>query len=74
MAVRFNDLTQTILAVEERTGSAAASLWRQCVDMLAQHDQAGRMLLRQEDRAALVARLTDLRGELTEAQRIASVV
>lgn len=74
LTVRFNDLTQTILAVEDRTGTAAASLWRQCVDMLAQHDQAGRMLLPQEDRAALVARLNDLRGELTEAQRIASVV
>lgn len=72
--MRFNDLTQTILAVEDRTGNAAASLWRQCVDMLAQHDQAGKMMLAQEDRAALVARLNDLRGELSEAQRIASVV
>lgn len=72
--MRFNDLTQTILAVEDRTGNAAASLWRQCVDMLAQHDQAGKMMLAQEDRAALVARLNDLRTELTEAQRIASVV
>lgn len=72
--LRFNDLTQTILAVEDRTGNAAASLWRQCVDMLAQHDQAGKMVLRQEDRAALVARLNDLRTELSEAQRIASVV
>jgi len=72
--VRFNDLTQTVLAVEERTGGAAASLWRQCVDILAQHDQPGRAALRQEDRAALVARLRDLRGQLSEAQRIASVV
>ncbi len=72
--LRFNDLTQTILAVEDRTGNAAASLWRQCVDMLAQHDQAGKMMLQQEDRAALVARLNDLRSELSEAQRIASVV
>lgn len=72
--MRYNDLTQTILAVEDRTGNAAASLWRQCVDMLAQHDQAGRMMLAQDDRAALVARLNDLRTELSEAQRIASVV
>jgi hypothetical protein len=72
--VRFNDLTQTILAVEDRTGTAAASLWRQCVDMLAQYDQAGRIMLQQSERAALVARLGDLRGELSEAQRIASVV
>jgi len=72
--LRFNDLTQTVLAVEERTGRAAASLWRQCVDMLAQHDQPGRAMLRQEDRVALVSRLHDLRTELTEAQRIASVV
>lgn len=74
LGVRFNDLTQTILAVEDRTGSAAASLWRQCVDMLAQYDQAGRILLEQNERVALVARLHDLRSELTEAQRIASVV
>lgn len=72
--MRFNDLTQTVLAVEERTGGAAASLWRQCVDILAQHDQPGKAVLRQEDRAALVARLRDLRGQLSEAQRIASVV
>lgn len=72
--MRFNDLTQTILAVEDRTGNAVGSLWRQCVDMLAQHDQAGKMMLQQEDRAALVARLHDLRSELSEAQRIASVV
>ena len=72
--MRFNDLTQTVLAVEERTGGAAASLWRQCVDMLAQHDQPGKAVLRQEDRAALVARLCDLRAQLSEAQRIASVV
>ncbi len=72
--VRFNDLTQTVLAVEDRTGHAAASLWRQCVDVLAQHDQPGKTLLEQEDRVALVGRLHDLRSELTEAQRIASVV
>lgn len=72
--MRFNDLTQTILAVEDRTGTGAASLWRQCVDMLAQYDQAGRIMLQQSERAALVARLHDLRGELSEAQRIASVV
>ena len=72
--MRFNDLTQTILAVEDRTGTGAASLWRQCVDMLAQYDQAGRIMLQQSERAALVARLNDLRAELSEAQRIASVV
>jgi len=72
--LRFNDLTQTILAVEERTGLAAATLWRQCVDMLAQYDQPGKVMLRQEDRVALVSRLSDLRAALSEAQRISSVV
>ena len=72
--MRFNDLTQTILAVEERTGLAAATLWRQCVDMLAQYDRPGQAQLPQEDRVALVARLNDLRPELSEAQRIASVI
>ncbi|MGD9810660.1 MAG: sensor histidine kinase [Sphingobium sp.] len=72
--MRYNDLTQTVLAAESRTGVAAASLWRQCVDVLAQHDQPGKTMLRQEDRVALVARLHDLSSELSEAQRIASVV
>lgn len=72
--LRFNDLTQTILAIEERSGLAATTLWRQCVDVLAQYDQPGKVMLRQEDRVALVSRLDDLRGSLTEAQRISSVV
>ncbi len=72
--MRFNDLTQTILAVEERTGLAATTLWRQCVDMLAQYDRPGQVQLPQEDRVALVVRLNDLRPELSEAQRIASVI
>ncbi len=72
--VRFNDFTQTILAVKDRTGTASATLWRQCVDVLAQYDRAGKSQLETEDRDALVARLADLRGELSEAQRIGSVV
>ncbi|MEZ5656157.1 MAG: histidine kinase dimerization/phospho-acceptor domain-containing protein [Sphingobium sp.] len=72
--MRFNDLTQTILAVKDRTGTASATLWRQCVDVLAQYDRAGKSQLDADDRDALVARLADLRGELSEAQRIGSVV
>lgn len=53
---------------------AATTLWRQCIDMLAQYDQPGKVRLEQDDRVALVSRLNDLRGALSEGQRIASVV
>lgn len=72
--MRFNDLTHTILAAEPRTGVAATSLWRQCVDILAQYDQPGKPVLRQEERVALMRRLHEVRDALSEAQRIASVV
>src|SRR3546814_9760236 len=35
--VRFNDLMQTVLAAEGRSGLGAVTLWRQCVDLLAQN-------------------------------------
>lgn len=72
--MRFNDLMQTVLAAEGRTGIGAITLWRQCVDMLAQYDRADRALLPQEDCAALVERLESLREDVSETQRIASVV
>ena len=35
--MRFNDLMQTVLAADDRAGLGAVTLWRQCVDLLAQH-------------------------------------
>lgn len=72
--VRFNDLTHTVLAAGERSGQGAVTLWRQCVDMLAQHDRADRPGMADPDRAALLERLDGLRPLLTETQRMASVV
>nr|WP_278254200.1 histidine kinase dimerization/phospho-acceptor domain-containing protein [Sphingobium sp. BYY-5] len=65
---------QTVLAAENRTGLSAVTLWRQCVDLLAQHDRADGASIEAQERAGLLDRLTDLRPELTEAQRIATVV
>ncbi|BAV63776.1 sensor histidine kinase [Sphingobium cloacae] len=71
--MRFNDVMQTVLSAESRSGPGAVTLWRQCVDLLAQHDRAERPMSG-EDRAALLDRLTNLRTQLSEAQRIATVV
>lgn len=72
--VRFNDLMQTVLAAENRSGLGAVTLWRQCVDLLAQNDRADRKPLPEEERAALLGRLEELRPQLSETQRIATVV
>lgn len=72
--VRFNDLMQTVLAAENRSGLGAVTLWRQCVDLLAQNDRADRKSLPEEERSMLLERLTSLRSQLSETQRIATVV
>ncbi|RJG53487.1 sensor histidine kinase [Sphingobium terrigena] len=72
--VRFNDLMQTVLAAEDRAGLGAVTLWRQCVDLLAQHDRADRAPMAADQRAALLDRLAGLRAKLSETQRIATVV
>ncbi|MDI1295294.1 MAG: sensor histidine kinase, partial [bacterium] len=72
--MRFNDLMQTVLAAEHRSGLGAVTLWRQCVDLLAQHDRADRAAMPQADRDALLDRLSGLRPKLSETQRIATVV
>lgn len=72
--MRFNDLMQTVLAAGDRSGRNAVTLWRQCVDLLAQHDRHDRPPLYPRERAALMDRLTELRGSVSETQRIATVV
>lgn len=72
--VRFNDLMQTVLAAENRSGLGAVTLWRQCVDLLAQNDRPDRKPLPDEERTALLERLAELRPQLSETQRIATVV
>ncbi|AMK17866.1 MULTISPECIES: sensor histidine kinase [Sphingobium] len=72
--VRFNDLMQTVLAAENRSGLGAVTLWRQCVDLLAQNDRADRGTLPDEERLALLDRLSALQSQLSETQRIATVV
>lgn len=72
--MRFNDLMQTVLSAEERSGAGAVTLWRQCVDLLAQNDRPGRPPLNPRDRGALLSRLEMARGRVSETQRIATVV
>lgn len=74
MTVRFNDLMQTVLAADSRAGLGAVTLWRQCVDLLAQHDRADRMPMAEKDRSSLLERMEGLRSKLSETQRIATVV
>ncbi len=72
--MRFNDLMQTVLAAGDRSGRNAVTLWRQCVDLLAQHDRHDRPPLHPRERAALIDRMKELRGSVSETQRIATVV
>ena len=72
--VRFNDLMHTVLAAENRSGLSAVTLWRQCVDLLAQHDRADRSAMPDEERDLLLDRLAALRPKLSETQRIATAV
>ncbi|MCB4860078.1 HAMP domain-containing histidine kinase [Sphingobium sp. PNB] len=72
--MRFNDLMQTVLAAEGRSGIGAVTLWRQCVDLLAQNDRHDRSIMSDAERAALLERLTGLLPKLSETQRIATVV
>lgn len=73
-SVRFNDLMQTVLAGDDRSGLGGVTLWRQCVDLLAQGDRAGRSDMGPAERAALLDRLEGLRPKLNETQRLATVV
>ncbi|KKW92582.1 sensor histidine kinase [Sphingobium chungbukense] len=72
--MRFNDLMQTVLAAESRSGLGAVTLWRQCVDLLAQNDRHGREIMSPAERTALLERMTALLPKLSETQRIATVV
>lgn len=72
--MRFNDLMQTVLAAEGRSGLGAVTLWRQCVDLLAQNDRHDRSIMSDAERAALLERLDGLLPKLSETQRIATVV
>ncbi|MEA3389122.1 MAG: histidine kinase dimerization/phospho-acceptor domain-containing protein [Pseudomonadota bacterium] len=72
--MRFNDLMQTVLAGDDRSGLGGVTLWRQCVDLLAQGDRAGRSDMGPAEREALLDRLEGLRPKLNETQRLATVV
>ncbi|WP_256215263.1 sensor histidine kinase [Sphingobium sp. AP50] len=72
--MRFNDLMQTVLAADDRSGLGSVTLWRQCVDLLAQGDVAGRSAMPEAQKAALIDRIISFQPKLSETQRIATVV
>lgn len=72
--VRFDDLMQTVLSGDGRSAAGGVTLWRQCMDLLAQRDRAGRSTLTAEEKEQLLHRLSALRATVSETQRIASVV
>ncbi|MBB3981724.1 signal transduction histidine kinase [Sphingobium fontiphilum] len=72
--LRFDDLAQTVLAAGDRRGAGAVTLWRQCVDLIAQRDRADRGGMDADERAALLERLAGLRDGVSETQRLATVV
>ncbi|MEC3911495.1 HAMP domain-containing sensor histidine kinase [Sphingobium sp. CR2-8] len=72
--MRFNDLLQTVLAADDRSGLGAVTLWRQCVDLMAQRDRFDQTIMTVSERGALLDRLSQLRPQLSETQRIATVV
>lgn len=65
---------QTVLAADDRSGLGSVTLWRQCVDLLAQGDVAGRSAMPEAQKAALIDRITSFQPRLSETQRIATVV
>jgi His Kinase A (phospho-acceptor) domain len=72
--MRFNDLMQTVLASSQRGSNGATTLWRQCIDILAQYDRADAKKLSDTECETLLSELAKVRPSITEAQRIASVV
>ncbi len=73
-AVRFNDLLQTVLAAPADGQVATVTLWRQCVDLLAQNDRADRAAIAPRDAERLLERLAALRERVDLQQRMATVV
>nr|WP_176592848.1 HAMP domain-containing sensor histidine kinase [Sphingobium sp. EM0848] len=65
---------QTVLAAEGRSGIGAVTLWRQCVDLLAQNDRHDRTVMSDSERTVLLERMNGLLPKLSETQRIATVV
>jgi len=75
--MRFNDLLRTVLANGGEGTASAVTRWRQCIDLVAQHDVSGANgahRLSEEDAAAMFAVLADLCRRLGPEQRVAAIV
>jgi len=75
--MRFNDLLRTVLANGGEGTGAIVTRWRQCIDLIAQYDVSGAQAanaLSEEDRASILAIITDMVGRVNVEQRIASIV
>ena len=75
--MRFNDLLRTVLANRGEGAYAVVTRWRQCVDLLAQHDVSGAPTahpLSKEDRDEVLAIIDRVGADLTLDQRVSAIV
>ena len=75
--MRFNDILRTVLANAGEGPSATLTRWRQCIDLLAQHDISGSTAansLDPEHRELVLDMLAEMRPQVSLGQRISSVM
>lgn len=72
--MRFNDLLRTVLAADVAHATAAVTVWRQCIDLLAQNDQDRSIGLTVDEVDAVLDRLDQLRARVDVQQRMAAIV
>ncbi|BAK66345.1 putative two-component system sensor histidine kinase [Sphingobium sp. SYK-6] len=75
--MRFNDILRTVLANPGEGATATVTRWRQCIDLIAQHDVSGAQpprLLDEDDRRLVLGIIARLSPQVPLEKRIASIV
>lgn len=75
--MRFNDILRTVLANPGEGATATVTRWRQCIDLIAQHDVSGAQpprILDEEDRDLVLGIIARLSPQVPLEKRIASIV
>lgn len=75
--MRFNDILRTVLANPGEGATATVTRWRQCIDLIAQHDVSGAQpprMLDEEDRDLVLGIIARLSPQVPLEKRIASIV
>jgi signal transduction histidine kinase len=73
MHLRFNDLIATVLAARADSAGMRATLWRQCVDLIAQYDRADAAPALENDLIALSDMVECLRPDVEEPVKLAAL-